>query len=528
MPIAALKQSLARADLLLGSGRRRAWIAGGAAALALLFALGNASWKLGSGVSTAVCLPLAAVTVTVALRCAGVRWASVGLILAGLGVYVFYLSHTPYDLRNYDAPAHLKYVEHVLRHRALPAEGDCSICHHPPAWHILAAMVYGACEATGVVAPTKGLQLLSLVLWLCFLAMSALAIQRLLSRTYQQTLAMAFVVFWPYSIINSVRVNNDALMYALSAAVIHLLVRWYQQPRRRWMLAACACVVAALLTKASALSLVALVGVVLAMRVARSSGRRALLRECLPIVGGLLVVVAVFGTVRASRGKDLVRGTLGAAWRTQGIDMAERTARYYLTFDLPAQVRKPYADVGIGIREPTYWNHLFKSSLYGTGQGSGPVGVMVPSVKIARILNYLLPALTVVMAVGCALGRRDPRRRRLLCVAIAASFLTAGLAFHLMVPVSHHADFRFVMPVLLACSVLYAYAVEALRRRFAPSAILAALLAAGFLTLSVASFLWMSPRPQEPAPGSGMGLRPPLLFLLPKKSMELPPASSGR
>ena len=45
-------------------------------------------------------------------------------------------------------------------------------------------------------------------------------------RARSQTLATALVAFWPYSIINSGRLNNDIFVYATASVAMYGLMRW--------------------------------------------------------------------------------------------------------------------------------------------------------------------------------------------------------------------------------------------------------------------------------------------------------------
>jgi hypothetical protein len=85
-------------------------------------------------------------------------------------------------------------VRFVIDRLALPQASDCSVCHHPPVYYVVAAGVYRGCETVGA-SPERGLQLLSLFMMGVFTFVSALTVASLLPRSYQQRLAIALVVF---------------------------------------------------------------------------------------------------------------------------------------------------------------------------------------------------------------------------------------------------------------------------------------------------------------------------------------------
>jgi hypothetical protein len=464
--------------------------------LAVLFAVASVWLKVGPVASALVYGPVCAWFLAAILRRAGLPWTTIGLMVLGLGVYIYYLLRTPYDVRNFDGPAHVQYIEYLLRNGSLPKESDCSICHHPPAYHILAAGVFAFCARTGLAEPTKGLQVFSLGLWLVFVSFAALTVRWLLRRPYQQVLATALVVFWPYSIISSVRVNNDTLACALASMTCYFLVRWYPAPRFCWLLGACSCAALGLATKTNALVLVVLIVAVAILRIASLRARRRLARSLAPALALLLAVAAGHAFVRGAHGSHVIHNLLGTAYLRQGVAGVRPPTRYYLRFDFESLVNRPFADIFLGTREPTYWNHLIKSSLFGTrGAGRGPAGTLYPSTKIAAAMNYLLLPLAAFSAVGLMVGRRNRRAPRLLCSVMVAVWVAGGLIFHWIAPDGYHADFRFILPVLVPMSALYAWGLEGFRKPVVLVRCVPISLACAFLSLSIASFFFMGPDP---------------------------------
>jgi len=362
------------------------------------------------------------------------------------------------------------------------------VCHHPPLYYVLAAPVYAALRATAI-DPTRGLQLFSLVMWSAFVAFAALAVRRLVAHPWQRVVASSLVLFWPYAIVQSVRVNNDTLLDVLAAATIYFVVRWRDEPRQRWLGAAGVCAVAALLTKATGLVLVALVFVAAALAIARAADHRALRRVATPPLVALAICATTFVAVRSG-------GVLGSATRF----VEPRGVAFYLRFSPSAMIATPWANVSMSkTSEPGYWNHLLKSSLYGARTfGRVPPGAVQPSRALARVENGAVMLLGAVLAIGLALGRRDRAARRLLAAAIAATVLAGGLAFHLLAPNDHHADFRFVFPIVIPLAALYAWSCEGLRARRVPY--VGEIVAAIFLAIAIVSLVHMDPDAADARP----------------------------
>jgi predicted membrane-bound mannosyltransferase len=415
------------------------------------------------------------------------------VIAGGLVVYLVYFAQTRYDVRNFDAGAHLAYVEYVATHHALPSATECSVCHHPPAYYLLAAPIDAALRSASLDA-TRGLQIFSLVLWLGFIAFAALAIERLVDRVWQRALALALVVFWPYSVIQSVRVNNDTLVDLCAAATIYFTVRWSADRRARWLGAAAGSVALGLATKASALVLVVAVVAVVALVVARAVDRKAVVRgAALPLLG-LVAAVTIFVAARARAERGAIDDVLGDATRYT----APRAPAFYVTFSPGAMLSRPWARVTMSrTTEPTYANHLLKSSLYGAQTGSRVApGAVAPSSTLALVENGLVMLLASLLVAGVALGRRDPSGRRMLAGLLAVVFFAGGVAFHLLAPNDQHADFRFILPIVIPLAVLYAWASEGLRERKLSH--VGALVAAIFLGVAIVSFAHMKPDTTSP------------------------------
>jgi hypothetical protein len=455
------------------------------------------------------------------------------VVIAGLCLAAIYASYTGAADRNPDAGPHMLYVRYVAEQHALPAKAACNVCHHPPAYYLLAAVVYRASTALGVAEPAFGLQLLALALFAIFLAGAALTVKRLLPGDDRRAVlarvtALSLVAFWPSSILNSVRVGNDAMLYAISGGVLALLARWYQERSPRVLAAAAALVALGLFTKANAVALLAILLAVLGLALAKSPDRRALLRGAAPALGIVLAalalsVIRVRAPVGASPGDVLGNAyNIDAAWRTP------RTARTYLTFDLASYLASPFASVSItGDGEPTFWNHLVKSSLFGTRRAVLESAPAEP-IGIASAITRLLLALFAALLAGQALDfEKATDERRLAALAAAIHVLTA-VGFHLVVPYGFHADFRFIYPAVVPLAILYAEGAARAGARKPIFFWIAIALAAAMAALSIAFFLpftWnerparrpvtigdLSKRPAPAPSGSAPRLRGPILF----------------
>ncbi|MBI4951549.1 MAG: glycosyltransferase family 39 protein [Myxococcales bacterium] len=394
------------------------------------------------------------------------------IVAAGLGLYALYFTYTGYGERNYDGDAQLEYVQYLIKNKSLPTQETCFICHHPPIYYIVAAVAYRIFEVTGLEVPTRGPQLVSFVAIFVFLIYAALTIRRLSESRFVLRFAMALVVFWPYTVMNSARMHNDVLVSTFIAAGFYHVIAWFQSERLRDIALASLFSVLAVLTKSNGLVVPAVMGVVVAYRFLKGPGRWRILKRTVP---AMLLAAAAIGTFVWKRGTGseggATGGLLGTAYQIHPRDFVGNEPGNYLYFDLEQFLREPYVMARRdGSGRQYYWDHLLKSSLFAT-HNNVPDGETSFrwNRRMAEVMNFLLLGM-----VGLTLGslvmlrrRPDPSRPSRYFALGASAVMLIGLhmAFKMTIPSGHHGDFRFVYPVLITGAFAYAKATEAYRDR---------------------------------------------------------------
>lgn len=431
----------------------------------------------------------AAVGIGAGLRRLRFDWPTVAIVLAGMGFYLVYLGYTDIGERNYDGPTQLEYIQHIAERRELPPASKCLICHHPPLYYLLGAGVYAACKASRIVPPVLGLQLFSLLITLAFVVYGALAARRLLGEPRAVRLVTAILLFWPYAVHNSVRVHNDTLVGALVVAALYHAIAWHRDERPRDLYAAAAFCALGLLTKSSAYGMVAALLALLAARLLRPGGRLLLLRRAGVAV---LVIAAAIGlnSLRKPGGTEgdsgLCHRVLGSACDVHPSGLMENQPYNYLYLDIEIFLREPYV---LTDRDDTgrqlFWNHLLKSSLFGSHNKHADLETAYELNRhIASVMSALLLALIAVMLVAGASASRAGLRRFAPPIVALASIVAFLAAFRILLPAPHHTDFRHAFPALAPAAILYAAALEHLRRKDRALAPLGAALCVAFLALS--------------------------------------------
>ncbi|MBW2522718.1 MAG: glycosyltransferase family 39 protein [Deltaproteobacteria bacterium] len=434
----------------------------------------------------------------IALRRLRLDVVTILLILGGFCLYLLYLTYTWYGERNYDGPEQLKYIQYIAEHRSLPPAGHCFICHHPPAYYLSAAAVYLLFQKTALGDPIRGVQLYSLLLSMLFILFAVLTVRLLTEDRRQIRLATALVVFWPYAIHNSVRVHNDTMVCTLMVVALYFVVRWYRESRSWQLYTAAAITAGGILSKSNGVILAVVLGVAVAAKLYRSRDRLRLLGRAAIVVAVLVAAVGA-NTIgkgnllddEPSRGGPFCARVLGSACKMAMTEHIGNRPYNYLYFDTQSFFKEPFLIARHdGSGRQFFWNHLLKSSLLGT-HNEVPDRELAYELNrdVAAGLNILLFGMTAYLLAALLFLRRQAARRYWLIFTSLGVYLAFMAAFRILIPWSHHTDFRHVFPVLALMATLYAGAVALFRERQAVMEYVGYALAVPFLLLSVFYFI---------------------------------------
>jgi len=461
-----------------------------ALAIAVLYAAVAGPLHLRIELTLVVFAPLSLLLAGLLLRRLRFDRVTTAIYLGGLILYFFYLGYTTPGERNYDGPEQINYLKYIAEKHAIPPAKHCFICHHPPFYYVLGAFAYQFFLTTKLAPHPLGIQLFSLAIFFAFLVYGGLFV-RLYARDRRVVrIATALLVFWPYSIHNSVRVHNDTLVAALVAAGMYYAGRWYKGERPRHLYLAALCGALGILTKSTAYVLVAAIGLMLVWKFFTRPGRVRLLRRG---VTAMALVFAAMGALalRAPVGQDRCHRTLGTACDIRPRDFVGNGPVNYLYVDVRKLLRDPYMVIANDESGRQYfWNHVLKSSLFGTHN-------KIPDRETAYQLNRSLGwwlnvslfAMLVYAAVAGVLGARRGLRHHgvpLLFVVLSSAFL---MAFRVIIPAPHHTDFRHIFFAIVPGVLLFAAGVDHLRARHKALGAVGYVLFAPFVALSILYFV---------------------------------------
>lgn len=394
-------------------------------------------------------------------------WGAIGLL--AIALRVAYLAVTPFNLRTHDVDGHVEYIEYLLNHHSFPPNDGGWSFYHPGLYFLISALQWRLLDVLHVsrAAILVSLQAQS-VLWELGYAAFAFAAARLwldelpeesfgkglLSRRALAALAAVLIAVWPATIIHSVRIGNDDLVYLFFGASFYFTTRWWTRKRERDLHLAAVASALGVVTKTNALVLFGILGLLLLVHMAgRERERRPLvyLKRFAPMV---VLALASFAIALGSAIKDTLTGKRtsffvgNSDWVTNKLIVGNR-AENYIWFDLPAFVNhafiSPWDDPP---GRQWFWNYFFKTSLFGEFHFDS---ILVWNLAVLISVAFLG---LLVFAVGSEiLGAFG---LAWLPITLTMTVLVASLAYlRMRHPWAPSAEFRYILPVLTPFLLAY-------------------------------------------------------------------------
>jgi hypothetical protein len=409
----------------------------------------------------------------------------IAIVIAGTVLCVDYLTYTSIGDRNYDGESQLYYIQSIANWR-LPDVFSCAVCGHPPLYYALAALWSKTVLAGGWVPLELGLQWLSLLLFFSFVVFALLIFRSCAAPPATLRLAAALVVFWPSSIVNSVRVHNDALASPLMLAAVYFIAKWDDQGGNSDFAAALSVAALAILTKASGYAVAATLLLFLALQLWSRDERRFSLKRLVFAVVTFTATAVLATALRSSRiERTPCQLIVGTACNGRYVPLIPDTPAHFLSFHVVDFVSRLQL-----VPEDPFFNRLAKSSLFGV-ISLGDHFADARHQLLARWLSGGLLAMLAVCLVALPGARRELLHKYRVYLGSVIVMFIFLLAFRLRAPNEFHEDFRHIFPALVPFCLAYAAVV---RRASRHSPIMHAIGIAGALLmigLSVAFFARM-------------------------------------
>jgi hypothetical protein len=381
---------------------------------------------------------------------------TLGIVLCGMLLCSRYLLYTTVDERNYDGSSHLEYIQAIGESWRVPDPRACGVCGHPPLYYALGALWSKALSAFHLLPTELGLQLLSLILFGAFAMIAALAIRSQALEPRAARLSLGLVVFWPSSIINSVRVHNDALAQVLLLAALFFLAEWDRGARPKDFLLALAASILAIFTKASGF-VVALVLLLFAAReVLAAMGARDRTRctgATFRLSTAVLAIVFAGWAFSTFHGQNTTEpgchSVFGSACGGRYVPPVSDALGHFFRFEPVAFLQSTDT-----VPSDSFPNRFLHSSLFGVmplGEELTGRGLNLCAVVMKTLLLTMLPVTCFLVRFW---GRLRSSGSRVYAVASVVLF-GALVAFRVQVPNEFHEDFRHIYPVLVPSSFGY-------------------------------------------------------------------------
>lgn len=406
----------------------------------------------------------------------------------GFLIRVLYFLITPFTIRSHDVGGHLHYIDYLLQNRAIPAIHEGWQTYQPPLYYILAACCYKLLNLVGITQSNqvwRGIQFLSLLIYSGFLAVVwqivkfALAAappiikpdncgsSGELSPSEAKGLddatakwVFALITFWPSGIIHALRIGNDVLFYLFYGLGLLYLLKWQDDHTKNSVYTSFLFITLAFVTKANALVLYAVFGIVYLIKFFQTTAKR----KYLGVTAVLVVLFGLgFGVTFGRMVEQKLNGSknhfiVANASQLQGVEVGN-TPRNYLSFDLVSFITEPYvnpfADQG---GRQYFWNYLLKTCLVGEFTFPAPVHrVLTLALSIVFLLMLLYLLATLILFGGYF-------QNQLVLALNGLALLIAAIAFRVSIPAACSNDFRYILPVLISFGCFYGLGVRCWRQ----------------------------------------------------------------
>jgi hypothetical protein len=281
-----------------------------------------------------------------------------------------------------------------------------------------------------------------------------------INERYLFLLIGAMFVLWPSSVIHSVRIGNDPLLYCLFAASLYYIIRWSNSDKKRDLLIASALTAAATLTKANGEVLIVVIGILGLYKMITS-------REWVHYIKlAILPCIIVFLSLAITIGPGLLLKLEGKRDQLyidniNNVSSALRvgnTAVNFLWFDAKTFITEPFTSPWEDEKGRQYFiNYLGKTGLFGEfGYGS------LLSKNTAVVSSLIAVLMSIYMIFGMYHMTREDFKRQTV-ILLSGFFLLAGVTYMRMTfPVN--IDFRYILPILITFCVIYANSITTFHR----------------------------------------------------------------
>jgi hypothetical protein len=365
--------------------------------------------------------------------------------------------------RSNDLRGHMYYIRYVMDRFALPAPTTPQM-QQPPLYYLLSAIVVHTSDALGIARAGMALKAFSLGLFIVFIAFGVLTLRRVFTPgSVGYYMALGIFLFWPHHFIMATKVNNDALLYCLGAAILYYLTVWQQERTSQWLALVVILCGLSVMTKSSGLLFCAITGFMVLYHLARRSiSFRYLLTPSFVSACTVFTVCAA-----ANFGRTLYHNiTTGMKVDMLSIPTLVGTSfgvpnklEYFTQINMGSFLTQPFMSAFSPSRE-YFWNYLFKTLLFGEWTDWQQPGI---ALLLATLL--LVMAAAIILLIAYLLVKRTLQTDHLILPIITIVIMVIGLMyFRYSVPAAPSNNARYIYNMILPLGWLYGYLCQHLMR----------------------------------------------------------------
>jgi hypothetical protein len=372
------------------------------------------------------------------------------IFIAAVLMRLAYWSYTDYDTHSHDVDGHLEYIQSIWDHKAVPSASECWTCYHPPLYYLSGTFVKKAALLLGLELGQSSLQTFALAIDLTFMAVVVQILGKLCWSSYFWAACSLLACFWPSGVFHSIRIGNDGIAYLFIALTLNSTLDWCRSDNRRDFVKALLFTAFAFISKANALFLMPILGMVYLWK--RSFHARTSFRNvCAEILLTVLILTTftsplwlriIENNMKDSSGDLLVSNSSGLG---SGLTVGKefRNFAYFDSLDmLDTPFTRPFEDVG---GRQYFWNYMFKTSLF--GEWSHNIGAQQ---TYARIIVVLFLCSLFCFVIGFLRYPFATPGAGLLLGTLLFSAVASLMALRYRIPAACSNDFRYIYPVLIA------------------------------------------------------------------------------
>lgn len=378
------------------------------------------------------------------------------IFMGGILLRILYLSATPWSIRSLDWQGHMQYIGFIFDFHRLPDPAWGWQTYQPPLYYILSAVWTWLMQSPNrsFASAMDSLQLWSLLLscgQLVLMLWIGLQLFPDAKQRHALRLYALIVAVFPGVLFFSSRISNDVAALPLATLTLALLLRWWKKGSIGQMVAIAVSLGIGLLTKSTALPLLACVLLLIPLHPLLSWRRRAL-----HAVTALVIVTAIAGPYFVM----LHISGMGLIGNVASLDPGLRisTSFWHLFSFNPLRIllHPIVGSFPAGPERQYLWEMLFRTALVGNATFTPRI---LPA-GFALLYSGLLVIPILAVGMASALRRGGLYVPLLLCTIV---LLLASALARVLYPFVSTQDFRYCAVLLVPCSAFVAVTILSLR-----------------------------------------------------------------